>query len=373
MNKRTTGFAALVALVLIVAIGMWWTATFERRPVDHWLPPKGEAATNPLYLLKVALQHDGQRVDARSRLALDKHPLGAHDTVVLLANPNTLSQREVARLLAFVQSGGHLLTPLAWGTRARAGRNVPLLGALGVRPKLDTFGCVSYWPQEHAHSNRTLCGRRFELVAPPVLGWHDDKEPGYAFARIAYGAGTVDVVTDADFLDNAGINGVFNAGFTRQLLAPNYGKGTFHLVYASDMPPLWRLLLDNAWRVLVPLALLLVGWLWMRAQRLGPRLPSAPEDRRALLEHVQASGEHLYRYGRGAVLHDALRRHVLARLRRRDPVAAALEGDDQVAAIAARTGLAPEDIAAALLTPRTLDAADFRARISRLIALRNRL
>jgi len=119
----------------------------------------------------------------------------------------------------------------------------------------------------------------------------------------------------------------------------------------------------------VPLILLLCAWLAMRMQRFGPLLASPPEARRSLLEHVQASGEHLYRYGRAHLLHQALRRHVLARVRRRDPVAASLEGQAQVGALATRTGLPEQDVVDALHSPRPLDDRDFRHRIARLIAL----
>jgi hypothetical protein len=129
------------------------------------------------------------------------------------------------------------------------------------------------------------------------------------------------------------------------------------------------LLVEHGWMAIVPLALLLLAWLRMRAQRFGPLVPAAPEARRSLLEHVQASGEHLYRYGRAHLLHQALRRHVLARIRRRDPLAASLEGQAQVAAIAERTGLPSTDVADALHSPRPHDARDFRHRIARLIAL----
>ena len=117
------------------------------------------------------------------------------------------------------------------------------------------------------------------------------------------------------------------------------------------------------------IAVLLLAWLAMRMQRFGPLLAAPPEARRSLLEHVQASGEHLYRYGRAHLLHQALLRHVLARVRRRDPIAAALEGQAQVNALAERTGLPATDVVDALHSPRPLDARDFRHRIARLISL----
>jgi hypothetical protein len=111
----------------------------------------------------------------------------------------------------------------------------------------------------------------------------------------------------------------------------------------------------------------------MRAQRFGPALPPRPETRRALVEHVQASGEHLHRYGRDALLLHALRDAVFARMRRRDPLAAALAGDAQAEAVAARTGLTAGAVRAALGTVPPANANELRLRISQLIALRNRL
>ena len=96
-------------------------------------------------------------------------------------------------------------------------------------------------------------------------------------------------------------------------------------------------------------------------------------ERRSLLEHVRASGEHLYRYGRGVMLYSAVRQAFLARLRRRDPVAAALTGEPQVAAIAERTGLPADRIRTALHAPASHDRQAFRDRIALLIQLRNRL
>ena len=64
---------------------------------------------------------------------------------------------------------------------------------------------------------------------------------------------------------------------------------------------------------------------------------------------------------------------VLARLRRRDPLAAAMEGDTRAALLAPRTGLAPREIRATLDTRPPAGLSEFRHRIARLAALRKRL
>src|SRR5690606_20629964 len=162
---------------------------------------------------------------------------------------------------------------------------------------------------------------RFTMLAVEPLHAWGDLDSGYAYARLAHGDGTVDVLADFGFLTNGRLEQPTFSILARQLLQPGWKRGTVHLVYAADMPPLWRLLAR-------------VAGLWLRTRRFGPRVPSPEPARRALLEHVQASGEHLWRYGRASTLYAAVREVFIARLRRRDPLAAALDGRAQAEAIA---------------------------------------
>jgi hypothetical protein len=145
------------------------------------------------------------------------------------------------------------------------------------------------------------------------------------------------------------------------------------LVYAAQVPSLWRTMLQHSWMAWLPLLLALLAWLWARMQRFGPLLPAPATERRSLLEHIVASGEHLYRYGYAHRLHDAVRAAFLRRLRRIDPQAAALEGEPQFAAIAERFDLPSHEVRAALSAPVARDHAAFRTRIATLIRLHNTL
>jgi hypothetical protein len=373
---------ALVALAAVGLIVAWFLYSFERKAIDVPLPPKGEAVYNPLYALKIALQHDGQRVQSRPHLFDEKHPLVAGDTVLILTDPARLSRRESDALRAHVTRGGHLIVQAPIALLAEDD-TVPLFDGLSVGKHefVDDICMQSARPTKpedvkglndlgQLFDPGLLCKDRFVLYegGPETVVEWGDKE-GFAFARMPLGAGSIDIVATLDPARQPSLLRDHNAAFVRQLLQPNWNRGTFHLIYASEMPSLWRLLAENAWRVLVALALCTAAWLWMRMQRFGPRLPSPPEARRSLLEHVQATGDHLYRYGRAHLLHSALRAHVLKRLRRTDPIAAALEGQAQADLLAQRTGLPAADIADALRSPRPFDAKDFRYRIARLIAL----
>ena len=384
LSGRNVGLGVL-GLLVVAAATAWWTYHYEYVEREVTLRPRGEAAYNPLYALKLALQADGAQVRSRQRLQLDDTPPGPRDTMLVLSDPRTLPGEDVGRLLDWVEAGGHLLVrtpPLERGEATRAGE---LLDALQLRPvesgncarlaaPARTGGHPREGNEEGAGAAFAFCsGTRFTMLGVEPLHAWGDLDNGYAYARLAHGAGTVDVVADFDFLTNDSLERPAFRALARQLLQPGWKRGTVHLVYAANMPSLWRLLLERAWMAWLPALMALVAWLWMRTQRFGPRWPSPEPARRALLEHVQASGEHLWRYGRGSALHAAVREVFMARLRRRDPLAAALDGRAQSEAIARRTGAAEADIEHALQAPRPNDGADFRQRIARLLQLRQQL
>ena len=366
---------ALAAAVLLAAglFAAWWLHTHERSASEVSLPPAGEAAYNPLYALRLALRADGVQAVSRQRLDLAAHPPGARDTIVVLGDPDTLAAREVEALLHWVEGGGHLLLSTPRARRRSSARADALLARLGVALQPEVGGCERlHLPGREPHME--FCGgvRFIPRGVDPQYAWGDLAD-GFVFARLRRGEGVVDVLASLDFMENDKLAEAPHAALTRQLLDRNYDRGTVHLVYAASMPPLWRLLMERAWMAWLPLALALAAFLWMRLQRVGPVLPRPDDERRSLLEHVQASGEHLRRYGRGAMLHGALREAFLDRLRRRDPMAAALEGAARAEAIAARTGVAAADIEYALRDPRPRDGRDFVQRMARLIDLRRRL
>lgn len=389
--RRIALIALLVSVVVAAAAAAvaWFLHTHHRVDRVLYLPPHGEAGYNPLYALKQTLQADGVKVQARQRLNLADHALGPRDTLLIYNDPRTLSPPEARRLLDWVATGGHLLVRTPAFTRGGT-PYADLLDAVGVVPMTDAAECQPFKVEGEDQHIEFCGGRRFGFdEVEPELSWGDFSD-GFVYARMTYEEGHVDVLADFDFMLNGGSSeGLFGGDPTkppqgglrdgphralaRQVLAPNYGQGTVHLVYAAQMPSLFRRVLLEGWMVWLPLLAALLAWLWMRMQRFGPEWPAPAAERRSLLEHVRASGEHLFRYGRGVLLYSAVRNAFLARLRRRHPVAAALTGEPQIAAIAERFGLSDSVVRTALQTPAGHDKQAFRDRISTLIQLRNRL
>lgn len=373
-NRQAAIIVVLAALALLAVVA-WWRSTHVRVQKTLDLPPIGEAAYNPLYALRKTLEHAGAEVESRQRLSLPAMALKAGDTVLMLSDAGALSAQDTDAVLRWVAEGGHLILQVSSYSRpsARSERSSSLLGELGIGIAKSFGDCVNL--QYRGTKTTLFCGAPRIVIGKdePTAARLRDGDGQDVMVRLAHGRGTVDVLAGLDFLTRGQLENKANAALARQLLQPGHGMGTVHLIYRAQMPALWQMLLEKAWPVWVPLVIALFVWLWARMQRFGPLLPSPSLARRSLIEHVQAAGEHVLRYGRGHLLYDAVKQAFDARLRRRDPLAAALTGAAQYDAIAARTTASAAEVEEALRPPKPHDAADLRLRISRLIRLRNRL
>ena len=382
MNTALRNSLIIVLLLLTGLIAFWFVRNFEKSSEEITLPAYGEPTYNALYALRETLIRDGSKAETRRQLDLPAMQLQPSDTVLMLDDPRLLTPAQVESLLDWVQFGGHLLLRVPDADEDLDGNEQGLLERLGVLTS-DAAARCQIWQVQGQDSHDEFCtGSRFTLTDKirADLRWADaGGDDTLAYARLRYGMGRVDVLGSMDFLLNGegpgdtGLRDIPHRDLARLVLAPNYGKGTTHLIYAMELPSLWKTLFQRGWPVWVPLLLALLAWLWMRCQRFGALLPSPREDRRSLLEHVRASGAHLFRYHKRAPLYFAVRQSFLARLRRRDPVAAALTGEPQVSAIAERLGIPANSVRVALQVPASHDKLAFRDRISTLIQMRNRL
>jgi len=368
MTRRGTALCVLGVALVAAGAAVFFYTQFEQVTEEIRLPPRGQAAYNPLYALERSLAEHGVVVESRATLDLRQTVLQPGDGLVLYADPRTLLPAQTEALLGWVERGGHLVVGMPPGDPDRP---VPLLQRLGVIAKDVEGSCERLAATRTEPAVDMLCGgQRFD---PPSAGAHavlGDAERGYAYARLVRGRGTADVFSTLDFLDNRALETRANWRLAHQALAPGFG-GRVRLIYAGA-PSLWLLIVREGWPALIGLGCLIAAWAAMRGQRFGPLAADPPLDRRSLVEHVQAAGDYVYRRGAAHALHRALFERVLARLRGRDPMALALEGEARALHLAARAALDPERVRRALHPPEKFNAASFRDAMATLIQLGTR-
>jgi hypothetical protein len=162
--------------------------------------------------------------------------------------------------------------------------------------------------------------QRFEGKGRQPL-WGDTYE--LAVLVYAEGRGKVAMVAaDAmeSYFDNDSLR-QFDHGELLSLLAAQGGaKATVMLVQHNQTVGWAAWLWQHCRPVLLGLAALLLLWTWNASRRFGPLLPEAAGARRALIEHIEASGRWLWKLPQGrALLLEAVRKGTEKQLLRRLP------------------------------------------------------
>ncbi len=369
--KKPALIISIVVLAIIGLSGWYFVENFKRVTKERDLPIQGEARYNPLYALKLSLRAMGQQVESHARFDYNSLQLNPNDTLLLYSPPNGLSEVQITQMLAWVESGGHLIVSspsLIFQTE-----EVTIFTELGISPSSmdeDCFSSLAVNPKKSS----AFCGDLFYVDDAEWFSvLHGDKDSGFSLGKMAWGDGAITIVSSLNFMNNFELKQKGARQLTYQLLAGSMGKGRFHLIYDTDISPLWLLILKHGWSLLVPSLLLLLAWLIYRSQRFGPLQASPNPDRRALLEHISATGEYMFHRQLGHELHLAVLNMFNTRLRRRDPMAAALTGEAQIQALAERTKIDPQKIRLALKPGSLRQKENFFNSVATLIQLRNQL
>jgi hypothetical protein len=368
---------ALIALGALVLGSALFFSVFKREWVDETTAPSGEARYNRFFALEQVLENMQQ--PASSGVVLDRilPELEPGDTVVIGDDIGRIKPAQAATLVDWVREGGHLvLMPASYGNR-----DVPLLETFGLlADEKDSYVCetLSIDAGTQADAKQTsmrLCGSGFHLTAQAhkradvMIG--DNAGKGLVFARVPEGHGMVSLLASMNTISGNALRKLPEQRFALRVLAPNFGQGHVYLLYELIGTSFWVNLFVRGWPALLASLLLVCGWMAMRSERLGPLAPSPGAHRRALLEHIQAVGEFLFRRDSGRSLHRLACESILARLRRRDPASAMLKDDELYAWLAQRSRLDPMHIQLAFRSPANATA--FRGSMTTLARLRSHL
>jgi len=328
----------IIMSLSLLGLGYWWFINnFKLVTKEAEIGYRGEARYNPFLAAQHLVEKMGATaITARSFSKLHRQ-LAPQDTLVLaLYSDELLTDSRREWLWEWIVAGGHLI--------AFKGPQSDYLHLWGNQQEEDEAE-PGYIEQEFGISeqyNDQLLEAEIEATDPLELTWDGydvvvyfnpayyliiennahasgfgapDRD-GYHFLHAEYGAGSVTLLSDAIALQNSRIGEHDHAQYFWQLINMHHQPETvwFWRAYTGDFPSVLQLLWQYAWTVVITGGLLLLVWLRAISQRFGAILPMPLPARRRLLEHIEASGDFLWRRKQSTVLLKSTRQTLWQRL-----------------------------------------------------------
>lgn len=339
---------------LVAAVVLWFFSTHERVPVKERVGPAREARENPYLAAERFAARMGVR--ARQLRALPEIDRLPENTALLLpGGRQALDARRVRHLVAWVESGGHLIAEAE-----PIGVADPLFAALGVeRQAVRRAGKPPAVTLPDGRTLRVSLGGRM-LLKPQAadLVLRAGAPDALQVASFERGRGMATVAADLRFARNTLIGAQQNAAFFWSLLQLTDATDVrFYL--RPERLSLWAFLKEQAAPVLFALAALVGLWVWRAGPRFGPVRPDAPPARRRLLDHLRATGRYYWTHDLRARLVAAARDAALRRVARAQPDFGQAAEGARTARLARLAGVGADEAKRFLGTADSVGSQDF--------------
>jgi len=377
VKRRVLLVAAITALA--AAAGTWFFENYEIVDGQVYVGYQGEARRDPLLAAERLLGGLGYHVETLDSLAgLGRLP--ERGTLVLSADRWPLPPPALHQLLQWVRRGNGLIVEAKPGGVAD-----PLSDAMGIvrtyvsgttgprsRTETDTVGepapgsavrepdiagqaYTMPWPPQRTYRIGLARWQTLDVQGHPVQFSLSDERGSYVLGFFL-DQGRVVVFNSFMPLYNWSIGNADNAPFFAQVAAHAGGGGTVLFLHNPARASLWDWLWSHA-AIAVLSAVVLIGLsLWRSAVRFGPALPDPPAARRRWIDHIEASGQFLWKRGGRARLSARARAAAFADIDHRIPGFGRLSGPARSAVLVRRFRLTPAE-AALLLGPLPDNAA----------------
>ncbi|KTC63591.1 hypothetical protein AO262_04625 [Pseudomonas fluorescens ABAC62] len=385
MNRLLLGVGLLLTCLLSAGgFYAWSKATPYEEVVDRG--PAPQALANPYLAAEHFLRQRGMAVERVNSLERLTTLPPAGNSLLLLGERSNMSPRQVAQLLDWTKSGGHLLVVAEALWDEEAGKSGDLL-----LDRLHIHQALSDEPDEPAPARKKKApdltklyvdndtapayfsfDTDFNLIDPKHLAqFSANSARSSHLMQLDLGLGRVTVITDSELWKTANIGKHDNAWLLWYL---NQGTAVT-MLSNSDVDNLFTLLLRYFPQALVALVALIVLALWQAGMRQGPVQAPTSKARRQLREHLIASADFLLRRSGQGTLLQALQRDILRAARRRHPCFEHLDNAEQWRVLEHMTHQPFHVISQALgpLPAKRLSSADFSRQVARLQTLRNAL
>lgn len=433
--KRALYAIAILALAALLILS--FQKNFEYVEKTQWQPLSGEARSNPLYAGMLFLRRMGIPTETIDSLQDLTTLPDTDTVLLISSSRQTLRDEQVSNLLDWVKSGGHLIIAgiTDWNSYFSDDSlvNEPNDGVGDESERSEGEGAgteddeVYYDEDEMAEALASLptidaLQEFLDVELREKIQFDDDKTPekisikgsdkplelgpyyynsivlrdkntaskleqiainGKNFAiRQPVEDGLITLVSDFAFINNYKIGEydhaeiLWNIVRGKPMLAGASGlqlPRAIWLIHSDERASLFAVIWKTWWALVITLAMLFVFWILRVSRRFGPVIAKETEDRRNLLEHIDASGAYYWKQKNQAILLESTRQAAQQQLAKSIPGWQAMSQQDQIQLLAKRLKMNESPLAKILYGNIANSAHEFTETIKQLEHIRTSL
>lgn len=405
---------ALIAIAILAFAALLIKAfqrNFEYVEKTEWLPLRGEARTNPLYASKLFLRRMGIPTETVESTQ-DLSTLPDTNTVILIsASRSSLRPPQISRLLDWVRNGGHLIISgvADWNffssdeplVDESDNEDLPIYydesetgDALQAFLEVDIREGIEFQESDSVAINLKGSDKPLQLGADyyRAIELQDtDKTDGLeqisindknVIIRQQVDNGLITLVSDFEFINNYKLADYDHAEILWQIVRGKQATlnqsdlllpEAVWLIHSDEAANLFQIIWKKFWALAITAGLLLLFWILRISRRFGPLIAKESEDRRNLLEHIDASGTYYWKQKDQSPLLDSTRGAVQQQLAKRLPGWHATSQQDQIKLLAKRLNISETQLMKTLYGDASLSAYEFTETIKQLEYIRTSL
>jgi hypothetical protein len=375
MTRERIGW--LVLLGLAIALFSWVARNTYWTHIQVPMPLKGEAATNPFYILERFSQALGAQTHWNRGISLPPS-----NGVVFISNWDwDLSSDRRQRLESWVGSGGRLVVDGSlikgsdsfeqWSGIGQQTRKQARRGALDLAPPELCYTLAEEGGTATAYSVCGMDSTHFLTVHRKIDWALRGEDSGLQAVRVAVGRGSVTVLNGTPFARR----GLFAADNGMMFVAATQLRhgDEIHFSSESSQASLLRLAWQLGWPVICLIGIGLTLAIWRSSVRFGPLAAPTQTARRSLAEQIRGTGQFTLRIGSAGALHAAAARALNEAAARYINAYEYLPGAERMRALAQVTGYEADSLAAALNYSGSSRSEHLRSALELLEAARRRI
>lgn len=356
-----------VLLLCLAWYGQWFFNNYQRQTQSQRVDVSPAAQRNPFLAAERFLQTLGYQAESfRARDLISKLPPPS-DALLVRRMQTDLSDEQRERLNTWLEAGGVLIVTPPYFTGDGSNRDDFLsdLGVVMVSGSIDepvdeieTEMDILHAGQPGSESEAASDGGYqtirllFTGEAEPIEAsfrrnrYLQDRDhwasqqfgvDGTQYLLFETGLGRVIVLSDLDLFTNERIGLFDHAYLLGQLVG---GRHKVWLQYGNDTPALLQLLWQKIPFVIMTLAVLLLCMGWRLFLYTGPPLNLHKEQRRNLLEHIDATADYAWRIDKADSLFEHNRNVIEQAWRKRHPSLNSMDNQQRAQWIGEKTGMA---------------------------------